>query len=128
MTKQRAVRSVNFPKALYLVLRDQVESEKNMTNREQIRLAVGENIERVEELLIEAGLAKLEDEPHLVRLAIDKEIDEKLDQVAKRLGIDFSAVLLACLRRQYSVRIGDENAEKLQRKIKRARKKAEKDE
>ncbi len=126
MNEQRAIRSVNYPRGLYFYLRDKAESE-DQTNREQIKKAVEAHLDVIEKLLIDVGLAQHEDERHLVRVSVDKAIDAKLEGVAKRLGIDYSAILLACLRRQYDLRIGEEEAEKLQWKIKRARKKSAKD-
>jgi hypothetical protein len=118
MRHQRVVRSINYPKATYKKL--QAEQKKlKITNRDQVRLAVEGHIDHIRKLLVEAGFSKREDEPQLVRLSVDLHIDNLINKTADELGLDYSAILLACLRSKYGLRIGDPGAEKLKREIAR---------
>ena len=121
MREQRVVRSVNYPEGMYKQLQDEQKKSK-ITNREQVKLAVEEHLDAVRKLLIEAGMAKYEDERQLVRLSVDVHVDTLLANVADELGLDYSAILLACLRSKYGLRIGDDGAEKLKRRIARREK------
>lgn len=118
MRDQRIVRSVNYPRELYKTLQDE-QKKFDLTNREQVRLAVQEHLDDVRDLLTQAGFSKYEDERKLVRLSVDPSIDSLVDETADLLGVDYSTILLACLRCKYGLRVGDPGAEKLKRRIAR---------
>lgn len=110
--KKSVTKTINYPRALYVTLRDEA-IRRDMTNREQVREAVKKHLDEVLKLMSDAGLAAAEDARYPVRCAIDIEVNEHLQGVAEKLGLDYSAILIACLRRQYKLRLNDKAGKQL---------------
>jgi len=117
-------KTINYPRALYTALRElaaqrqrQMPDDETFTNRDQVREAIDGQLDAVEQLLTDAGFGGPEDKRHPVRCAIDTDVDARIQGVAQKLGVDYAAVLIACLRRQNDLRLKDAAGKQLRASV-----------
>ena len=112
LEKEREIKVIAFPEVLYKRVRRTTKAEKT-TNRAILRKAVTENLEKVEQMLAEAGFAPSEGPRHLVRTAVDQQIVDTLRATAVRSGVDATTLILLCLRHHFGIRLGNPERAKL---------------
>ena len=104
--RERELKVIAFPEALYEKLRSEATSE-NASNRQILRRAVRRYAIRVEKLLAKAGFAPNEGQRKLVRTSLDATVLGRLRDISERVGVDTTALIFLCLRNYFGVRLGD---------------------
>jgi hypothetical protein len=100
---ERKFLNVNCPQALYISLQ-KARKASGVTARDVLGAALDGHLGDIAELVHEAGFAKAI-KPRLVRMPLDISDNTRLREVAEKLGLDATSVLLACLRRHFDASV-----------------------